>query len=457
MRKLALLAIVLSANCSKSDSKEGAGRATSGEKAAKGGDVTAFITGNAPTVPSEVASLKFGMPKADALKAVSADSGYVPSKTNDKVSYQLDFDDDKLQKISVRADTEVEAALTKAWGAPIKTAKELFWFNAATGTRAYLPSYGGGKTVTFDAYEPAEKVVGEKFGDLSTVNGKLMLGATLDEAKAAYGERLCDIAEKGPELQKAYEAAEKDSLSRLQDVRRELRYCPALPRAAETSKPFGDQLRFGLDGRLASVFMQFDVGNSPELIKQLLALADKTYGGKPTEIKTQYGTDRYYYDPASKLRTKVIASEQSVSFEQSRYLPLTELIGGDKPGLSIEGAHMPVGTFAEIKADDPEHYRQRGELASLYYPPTELAYQHTEADLLFYSGDKKTYGYRVNLQYEKDKATGDKIMDLLKAKFGEPKPAKGGTETDTTYNFTKNGRKVAARRVNEQFQITVTK
>lgn len=450
-------ALVLALPACKSDKEgDGGGAAKTSAKTGKG-DVASFITGTAPALPAEVAALTFGQPEADALKAVGATSGYVPSKANDKVSYNLRFTKDKkLDQISVQADEDLTPLLTKQWGEPIKTDKESFWFNPATGTRAWLPDYGKGKTVTFSAYEPVEKILGEK-GELAFAAGKPLLGATIDELHAAWKAKLCDFDERGAELKKAFADAEKDLLVQIRDHRPQLRYCADLPRTVDTTAPYGDEFRFGDDGRVASMYLTFKVNKSPAMMKQLLETIDKTFGGKPVEVKTKYGTDRYYFDPTAKIRAKVTVSEQSVGLEYSKYLPVAELIGGDKPGLSIEGAHMPVGTHAEIKADDPLHFKQRGESAYLYYPATEYGYRNTEVELEQYASDRKTYGYRVVLHHTDNEAAGDQVFELLKAKFGEPKQDKKSTDKDVYYNFTKNGRKVSARRVSEQWQITVTK
>jgi hypothetical protein len=249
--------------------------------------------------------------------------------------------------------------------------------------------------------------------------------------------------------------AERDALYPLGDVRRELRYCPELPRTVELGKPFGDQIRFGLDGKVASIYLGFETNGSETLQQQLVALMDAKFGAA-TVVPTERGIYRSYFDPASKRRAKVNVGERSVSLELSRFLPVAELIGGDKPGLSIENASLPVGTFAAIKAADHEHYRQRGVLASLYYPPTEFAQQHTEVKLDFFDKHTKTHGYSVVLHHTDNEAAGDQVLELLKAKFGEPKLDKRSTEGDQTFLFAKNGRKVSARRVKQQWQLRVT-
>lgn len=463
MTKLAGLFAVslLALSACKSDKKEGEGgaaKSTATQKGAKGGDASALLTGTAPTLPAEVAAVKFGQPKADALKAVGADSGYVSSKTNDKVSYNLRFtNDEKVEEVSMSArDSDLTALATKQWGEPMKTKKELFWFNPETATRASIDPKRP-DSISFDAYEPHEKLLGDKGFELAHLAGKPMLGATLDELHAAWKDRLCKWDEEGTKLKNAFAEWEKDSIKRVEHSQMSIRFCTPVQRGVDTFSGLGDQIRIGEDGKVASYHISWGLNGSAELLKQLTSFFDTKFGGKPVEVKDGSSVERYYFDPAGKNRARVSITENHVGLEVSKYMPVAELIGGDKPGLSIEGAHMPGGTFEQIKADDPEHFRQHGTLAALYYPPTEFDGKNLDVDLLFYSGDKKTYGYRVNLFHKNNEAAGDEVFELLKKKFGEPKADKKSTDKDKYWNFSKNGRKVNARRVSQTWQITVTK
>jgi hypothetical protein len=115
----------------------------------------------------------------------------------------------------------------------------------------------------------------------------------------------------------------------------------------------------------------------------------------------------------------------------------------------------------EIKADDPTHFvsfgKDKDALEHLFYPPTDFNSLHLDVDLLMYAHDKKTYGYRINLNHADNEAAGDQVFELLKTKFGEPKVDKRTTDVDKYWTFSKNGRKVSARRVSQQWQIEVTK
>lgn len=464
MRNLTMLALALAvaAGCGKSDKKEGGGEAAKtkdGKGAASGGDASAMITGTAPTLPPEVAAVKFGQPEADAKKAAGSDSGYVPSKSNKDVSYSLTSRGGKLESVSMTTKTDMLPVLTKAWGAPIKTEKEPYWFNPATGVRARIQDISSAPNmiVMFDSYEPIEKILGEKGNAFAMAGDKPLLGMTVDELKAALGDKLCRFDEEGPKLKEAIAEAEKDSISSLRNVQRVIHICNDAPRTVTGYTGLGDDVRFGLDGKVSSIHISFATGKSADLIKQLAATLDKTYGGNPSEVESDNGRERWYFNPAAKTQVEVSLGQDYIGVTYAGLLPVAELIGGDLPGLSVEGPHLPVGTPAQIKAADPAHYAQRGELAYLYYPPTEFSNFETEVSLLSWAHEKKTYGYRLNLHHTKNEAHGDKVFELLKAKFGEPKKDKQSTDKDVFWNFSKNGRKVQARRVSEQWQITVTK
>jgi len=451
------LATTLAVGCKSDDKGRSHDQPAKGDKAATGGSIDTLF-GDKPALPAEVAAATYGGAKAEVLKAVGTDSGYVSSKTHAGVSYDLRFTkDDKLETVSVRADADLEPVLAKQWGAPVKTKKgEAFWFAPDTGMRAWLPDYGKGKVVVFSPYESLAAVVGGKGFELALTKDKPLLGVKWEDLEAAWGDRLCDYDEKAPKLKQAFEDNAKDSIASLRDVReRSLDLCRSVPRTVETYAA-RDTVRIGTDGRVSYVQLGFPTASSPELTKQLVAELDAKLG-TATEVKTQSSTDRYYFDPASHTRAIAIVGEQGVTLRVSRYLPAAELIGGDAPGLGIEKPAMIGGTFEQIREADPEHFRQSGVLAALIYPPTEYAGEETEISLDRWDKQTKTHGYSTVLHFTNHEPAGDQIFELLKAKFGEPKRNKRSTDTDLYYDFAKNGRKVEARRVSQQWQLRFTK
>jgi hypothetical protein len=453
-----LLVVITLVSCS-----SGEGDKSDPSKASKQapptGDVATLFTGATVTLPLDVAKAAFGAGKADTLKAIAADSTYVTSKTVAKVSYDLDFDKaGKLTQIKLASGTELEPVLTKQWGPPFKTAKgEPFWFASDdSGLRAWLPAHAKGKAVTFSPYEPIPKLLGDKGFQLAFAAGKPLFGATLDELHAAWGTALCDFEREAPKIKDAFAKNAADSLYRLDVYQLKLRLCPKLPRTTEQYTPAGDTIRIGFDGKVLALVMSIPTGGSAELQQQILEQLDAKFG-KAIELKTEKHQVRSYFDPAAKLRAIVSVHEQSVGLEVGPYLPVAELLGGDRPGLSIEAPSMPGGTFEQIEKDDPTHFRRMGTLASLIYPPTEYGQGNTEVGLDFYDKHKETYGYHVVLHHTDREAAGDEVFALLGAKFGEPKKDAKSKEGDLYFNFAKNGRKLSARRVSQQWQLRFTK
>lgn len=441
----------------KSDDKGGDTKAASAATAATGGAIDTLF-GAKPGLPAEVAAATFGGAKADVQRALGTDSGFVPSKAVAGASYNLRFSKaDELESVSLQSAVDLEPVLTKLWGAPVKTKKgEAFWFAPETGTRAWLPDYGKGKVVAFSAYESLTSVIGGKGFELALTKDKPLLGEPWEGLHATWGGRLCDYGEKAPKLKQAFEANAKDSIASLRDTReRSLDLCRTAPRTVEHYST-RDTVRIGTDGKVAYVQLAFPTGGSPELTQQLVGELDAKFG-TATEVKTDYGTDRYYFDPGSRTRAIAIVGDQNVMLRVSRYLPAAELLGGDAPGLGIEKPAMIGGTFEQIRAADPEHFRQSGELAALIYPPTEYGGEVTEINLDRWAHEKKTYGYSTVLHHTHHEPAGDQVFELLKQKFGEPKRNKRSTATDVYYDFAKNGRKISARRVSQQWQLRVTK
>ena len=449
-RVLLVLPLLFACKGDKSD-----GKATKSDKPAqKSGGVDGVFTGTVVTLPAEVAGVKFGSKKSEATKIVG--DTYAVSKGKADIAYKLDFDkDNNLEKLTVESHTDLLPVLTKQWGAPIKNAdEEFFWFAPDTGLRAWLPKYGKGQWVTFSEYQSLEKLLGASGFEPAFAKGKKLFGATLDEAKADWGAALCDFDEKAPEMKKAFDEYAKDSIARLEDHDRNLRFCHP-PRGLDQYNTNSDTLWVGLDLKINTLLVTVPTGKSPEIVKQTVEFLDKKFGGKPVEVKHSDSTSRFYFDPATKLRAEVIPSLDWVTLRMSPYMPVKDLIGPE--GLTVATAHMPGGTFEEIKADDPTHFQQHGELAVLYYPSTEYGGQHTEIELNAMAHEKKISEYRTVIHFTDNDAAGDEMFELMKTAWGEPKKDSRTTEKDLYWNFKTKTRKISARRVSQQWQISVSK
>jgi hypothetical protein len=451
--------LLVSMACKSGDKKEASdqpAKTTEGAaKAASGGEI--FVSGKV-ALPAEVAGATFGAEKAAVFKATGADSTFMSSKAHENISYNFTFVDDKLDALSVSGKGPLEDTLTRAWGKPIKNKDgEAFWFDSAGGVRAWLPKYGDGEKVTFGAYQSIDALLGASGFDLAFAAGKPLLGATLDELKAAWGDALCDFDENAPRIKDAFIKNAADSLNSLRDVQRDLDLCQPGKRTVAVHMDTRDSIHVGLNEKAVTLVMSFPTGESKEIEQQLIGFLDKKLGEPADVLESDKTSERTYLDPAGKKRIVARILRQSVQLWVSDYLPLAELIGGEGPGLSVEGKGIIGKSFDDIKAADPEHFRASGELASLYYPPTKFGGQHTEIALERNAGAKKVHGYTVVLHHKDREAAGDEVFELLKAKFGEPKKDKRSTDTDLYYNFKKDGRKISARRVSQQWQLRVSK
>lgn len=461
-KALVCLVVVVAACGGKKEDKGGGGTKTGG--GAKSADVSTLFSGSTVTLPAEVAAAQFGATEAEVKKALSVDSTYVSSKTHDGVSYDLDYtrEEKKLEKVSVSSTkVELEPILTKQWGPPIKTKKgEAYWFDEKSGLRAFLPDYAKGKRVTFTRYDSLAGLLGPSGFDLAFAKDKPLVGATIDELKAAWGGKLCDFDKEGANVKASFEEYRKEALGLWHDKKKQLRLCLALPRGTEQYTPFGDTVTFGRMGKVNEVVFSFPTGGSPELEKQMLAFFDTKYG-KATELTDgSGGKERWYFDPATKRRAIVMFGRgENVVLAVSSYYPIAEMLAADTPGvIAVATKSMPGGTAEQIEKEDPEHFNPHGGLEELVYPGTDWVRQETEVDLQNYEGEKATYAYTVTFHHSHNEAAGDAVMALLEAKLGPAKKASNWTETDQYYDFkTKAGKKVEARRTSQQWWLRVNK
>lgn len=426
-------------------------------------DVTSLFTGSAVTLPPEVAKASFDAKKADVLKAIGTDTGYMSSKTHADVSYDLRFSRaDNLEQISVTTrGTKLEPILTKQWGAPTKLEKgELFWFNPDAGIRAWIGERGNGESVTFSPYESFPKLLGEKGFELAFAKDKPLFGATIDELHTAWGAKLCDWERESTRMKKAFEENAKDSLYRLENHDLQLKLCPAWARTIEQYSPSSDTIYIDHLGHAFAIGMSFATGGSPELAAHLVKRFDTKFGDA-TELKTDEGSERYYFDTNAKMRAIVSVGKDYINLKLGPYMPVTELIGdASKPSLAIETPSMIGGTVEQISKENEKTIHHMGELHELIYPPTDWTFWPTEVELTWMAHETKSSYYRVVVHHDHNEKAGDALFELLKAKYGEPKKTEGdgSAEKGTTYTFaSKGGRTMKAWRIKEQWQLHVSK
>ncbi len=453
--------MILVAACGKS--KDGDG----GDKPAKGRtdrptntDVASLFTGKSVTLPPEVAKATFDTKKADVEKALGGEASYLSSKTHADVSYDLDYSNaENLEKISVTTrNNKLEPILTKQWGPPIKLEKgQLFWFNPEASIRAWIPERGNGERVVFSKYEPPTVLLGGKGFDLAFAKDKALLGATLDELHAAWGAKLCDWERQSEAMKKAFAENAKDSLYQLEPSRLQLRFCPAWSRTIEEYSPAADTISMGRDGKVFAVRMSFPTGGSPELAAQLVKTFDDKFGDATELTENETTKARFYFDTDKKMRAIATVSKDYVNLSVGPYMPIADIIGdASTAGFAIETPSMVGGTVEQISKENEATIHHMGTLHELVLPPTEWSSWQTEVDLHWMAHATKSDGYRIVVHHTNNEPGGDVVFELLKAKYGEPKK----TETDDkgkTFTFKKGNRTVRAWRVNQQWQLNVTK
>ena len=462
-RDLLVVTVLVLAACASKKDGDPAKKGAAGDKLA---DVSMLFTGKTVTLPDEVVKATFGAPQPEVAKAIGTDTTYLASKIFDGVSYSLDYSREAklLEKITIAANSDLAPILTQQWGPSIKTKKgEPFWFDAKAGLRAWLPDYAKGKRVVFTRYDSLDTLLGPKGFELAFAAGKPLIGATVDELSAAWGGKLCDFSREGAEVKKSIEDYRTSWNGLWHDKRHQLRLCLPLARFVDENTPFGDTIYIGRMGRVEEVVLSFQTGGAPELLTQATQFLDAKYG-TATELTSSTGTkQRWYFDPQTRQRAIMLLGPESFSLAIGRYVPTAELLAADKPGvLSVATKSMPGGTPAAIAKEDPEHFNPHGTLPALVFPASDWSREEMEISLESWDKAPTTHAYRVVLHHTDNEAAGDEVFALLEKKLG---PAKkdaqskdSGAAKDLFYTFkAKDGTKVQARRVSQQWQIEVSK
>jgi hypothetical protein len=205
---LALAVATAAAGCGKKSSSDQAGAAGdqgSAAPATRPLDAAFFGSKVAPLGP--LAKLSWGMPADAAHKAAPA---LFPKPGGDKyqlsddptyadVSYGVSIDKDskRVSRMTVDLPASARALIAKAWG-PGKDGKDsigkprTFWFDPATGWRAYLEEGFGDKLgLEFHTYLPAAKLLGDGPDGLGFAP-KGILGATLDDLRARFPDTIVE-------------------------------------------------------------------------------------------------------------------------------------------------------------------------------------------------------------------------------------------------------------------------
>lgn len=162
-------------------------------------DPSTLITGSKPTIPDVFQGIAPGTTIEEATKKVPGfdRSKPIPAAEFPDISFFVYAPKDSTRIENVRFELPKDKALalvTSKWGEPV-VGEDLgkpvqFWFNPESEIVASLKDgYGEGSDLTFSQYSPAQKLLGEG-KDIAFLSKAPVLGATVDELKAAYGQWL---------------------------------------------------------------------------------------------------------------------------------------------------------------------------------------------------------------------------------------------------------------------------
>lgn len=161
-----------------------------------------LFTDKAPTIPAVYKGITIGMPMEEAKKLVPT-AGDKPVDAPEFVGsrFWVNVSQDKKHVESFRISfpaAEGEKAFA-AWGAP-KLGKDMidkpqsFWFNPAAKIRARVTPGFSDKSndLTLEAYTPMAEFLGDKGETLGFESKQPLVGATLEQLRAAYPKTLIE-------------------------------------------------------------------------------------------------------------------------------------------------------------------------------------------------------------------------------------------------------------------------
>lgn len=168
-----------------------------------------------PALPAELSELRFDE-RFTWLDRATAGSRPLGEYGGQKGSFYQE--DQRLVSVSVSLPEEASSALVAAWGPPTpeevttvtggggfrrqggfserrSTSRRELWWNPATRTKATLfEPLRGHRLLTLSGYLPAAELLGENGPAIAFTRGEPVLGQTLDELAAVFGERLCALS-----------------------------------------------------------------------------------------------------------------------------------------------------------------------------------------------------------------------------------------------------------------------
>ncbi len=248
-------------------------------------DVATLITGDKPTIPEIYKGLTPGMTVAEAKAKVSSFSAEESLKdpAYDGINFfvYVPKDEPSLKTLRFELPKDKALSLVKAkWGEPV-VGEDLgkpvhYWFNPETEIAATLKDgYGDGSDLEFFKYSPAAKLLGEG-KDIAFLSKAPVIGATVDELKAAYGQWL--------HVETAEEAkAQKAAIDKLTDGK-SANITTAEPDAYLDLPPteFGSQfMRVNLswkEGKVTRYWFQISYRQAKAKKDEIFAMLEKKWG-----------------------------------------------------------------------------------------------------------------------------------------------------------------------------------
>jgi len=363
--------------------------------AACGGDsgVSAGYFGKTVEPPRGLGKLRPGMTREE-VKAVTPDlkegkgiheGDWFLDSGADDVQLEVEFDDDRVQDLIVKArTTKLEPMLTEAWGAPKKEidrySKEetAVWLNEAGGWRASLSCLERMCFLFFKNYKP---LTADFFGKTPVPPGafaKVRVGMAADEAAKLIGD---------PAAVEKYVDAGPDDVSII----------------AQTSSD---------TKQVSSIRLML-----PKESKELLAkawgpgVAGKDSIDKPLTV---------WLDEASGWRA--IWEDQPIgdsgSLEFTNYLSLPALLGDSGDELAVFSTPILGKTKDELAQAYPAVWKGDDEVFEL--PPTAWGSHWTRVNTYFDEAGKLT-GIRFGIPYEGTATAKADLQAAFEKRWGAPK------------------------------------
>jgi hypothetical protein len=287
--------------------------------------VTADFFGKSVAPVGALAKLKWGSSDAEARAAApelfpdkDKDFQLVSHPTFEGVSYAVGIDKEtkKLNRMYVQLPADAAKLIEAAWG-PGKAAKDkigrprTYWFDAATGWRAYLePGFGKDMNLELYPYLPAAKLLGEG-ADAFGFAPQGVLGATIADLRTRFPGTLV-------ETDAAKAAADQKAVGKFvgKDLEKDLGPASASVRIELPPTEWEEywtrvETHWGEDHKIETFWFQLPYEAYGPAKDELKAMLDKKWG-TPKEAK-EFGTAG---DPILVYRAKaprIVVKDDNIS------------------------------------------------------------------------------------------------------------------------------------------------